>query len=57
MTHSMKADIVRFIKGRVHFRRGGKSGPAPFPSAIVVFKAALNSESLNGEARPLLEMR
>lgn len=36
----MQADLVRFIRGRVHFRRGGKSGPAPFPSAIAVFEAA-----------------
>lgn len=30
---------VRFIKGRVKFRRNGKTGPAPFPSMVVVFRA------------------
>lgn len=32
----MKADEIRFIKGRLHF---SGSGPAPFPSAIVVFRS------------------
>ena len=32
----MKADEVRFIKGRIKF--GGSSQSAPFPSCIVVFK-------------------
>ena len=30
----MKASQIRFIKGRLHF---SEAGPAPFPSAIVVF--------------------
>lgn len=30
----MKADEIRFIKGRLHF---SEKGPAPFPSCIVVF--------------------
>ena len=29
---------IRFIKGRVKFVQKGKSAPAPFPSAIVIFK-------------------
>ena len=29
---------IRFIKGRVKFRRNGKTGPAPFPSMVVVFR-------------------
>tara|TARA_B100001094_G_C18114105_1_gene762929 strand:+ start:736 stop:1164 length:429 start_codon:yes stop_codon:yes gene_type:complete len=28
---------VRFIKGRLKFTNNGKSAPAPFPSAIVIF--------------------
>jgi site-specific DNA-methyltransferase (adenine-specific) len=35
----MKADEIRFIKGRLKFK-GAKQG-APFPSAIIVFRAAL----------------
>jgi phage N-6-adenine-methyltransferase len=33
--YAMKADEIRFIRGRVHFN-DSKSG-APFPSAIVIF--------------------
>ncbi len=32
----MKANEIRFIRGRLHF--DDSSGPAPFPSAIVVFR-------------------
>ena len=49
--HVMQADIIRFIKGRVHFRRGGKSGPAPFPSAVVVFQASPSSETPSSETQ------
>lgn len=28
---------VRFLRGRVRFKRGDKTGPAPFPSAVVIF--------------------
>ena len=28
---------IRFIKGRLKFSNNGKSAPAPFPSAIVIF--------------------
>ena len=31
-----KADDIRFIKGRLKF--GGSKNPAPFPSAIIIFK-------------------
>jgi site-specific DNA-methyltransferase (adenine-specific) len=31
----MKASEIRFIKGRLHF---DERGPAPFPSAIVIFR-------------------
>ena len=31
-----KADDIRFIKGRLKF--GGSKNPAPFPSAVVVYK-------------------
>lgn len=33
----MKADEIRLVKGRLKF--GDGSSPAPFPSAVVVFKA------------------
>ena len=33
----MKAKEIRFIKGRLKF--GGHKNPAPFPSAIVIFKS------------------
>lgn len=32
----MEADEIRFVKGRLKF--GGATTPAPFPSAIVVFR-------------------
>lgn len=32
-----KADDIRFLKGRVYFERGGKRGPSPFPSAVIVY--------------------
>ena len=31
----MKASEIRFLKGRLHF---DERGPAPFPSAVVVFR-------------------
>ena len=31
-----KADDIRFIKGRLKF--GGSKNPAPFPSAIIIYK-------------------
>lgn len=37
----MKADEIRFIRGRLKFNEGG--GSAPFPSAIIIF----GSESSN----------
>lgn len=33
------ADEIRFLKGRVHFTKGDVTGPATFPSAIVVWRA------------------
>ena len=35
----MKADEIRFIRGRLKF--SGSKNPAPFPSAIVVFRGRL----------------
>jgi site-specific DNA-methyltransferase (adenine-specific) len=35
-SYIMKADEIRFIKGRLKF--GGSKNSAPFPSAIVIFK-------------------
>ena len=34
--HVMKADEIRFIKGRLKF--DDQKNPAPFPSAVVVFR-------------------
>jgi hypothetical protein len=34
--YCMKADEIRFIKGRLKF--GGSKNSAPFPSAVVIFK-------------------
>ncbi len=34
--HMMEADEIRFVRGRLHFN--GAVNPAPFPSAIVVFR-------------------
>ena len=33
----MQADEIRFVKGRLKF--GGVTKPAPFPSAIVIWRA------------------
>ena len=38
----MKAEEMRFIKGRVHFN---ESGPAPFPSVVVVYNPSLHRTS------------
>lgn len=37
--YALRADDIRFIRGRLRFQTPGKvSGSAPFPSAIVVFR-------------------
>ena len=36
---------IRFIKGRIKFKKDGISAPAPFPSAIVIFN---NKRKNNG---------
>lgn len=45
----MKATEIRFIKGRLKF--DDQKNSAPFPSAIVVFKAVDNSLELNKEQK------
>ena|SRR5882762_8103965 len=35
--YAMKAEEIRFIRGRLRF--GGHENPAPFPSAILVFRS------------------
>jgi phage N-6-adenine-methyltransferase len=40
---AMKADEIRFIKGRVKFE-GGANGGAPFPSAVVIFRPERSGE-------------
>ena len=41
--YCMKADEIRFIKGRLHFDDG--PGGAPFPSAIVIFRQTTHPAS------------
>ena len=36
--YCMKGEI-RFIRGRLHFKRNGARSPAPFPSMFVVFRS------------------
>jgi hypothetical protein len=36
--YAMKADEIRFLRGRLKF--GGHANPAPFPSAILVYRGA-----------------
>ena len=43
------ADEIRFIRGRLSFGKG--HAPAPFPSAIVIFKSARSQLSLITHAR------
>ena len=47
----MKAKQIRFIEGRLCFNQNGKSGRAPFPSAIVIFGAGHTIPSIASEAR------
>jgi len=35
--YAMQGD-VRFLRGRLYMRRGERTGRAPFPSAVVVFR-------------------
>lgn len=38
--HAMRLAEIRFVRGRLYFVRGdGKPGRAPFPSAVLVFRA------------------
>ena len=37
---------VRFLRGRVCFNHARKTGPAPFPSAVVVFRPAVRPSGL-----------
>ena len=42
-----KAKII-FLKGRINFvRSDGKSGPAPFPSAVIIFDKNLRNDERN----------
>ena len=36
--HCMKASEIRFVKGRLKFGGENNNSPAPFPSAVVVFR-------------------
>ena len=44
---------IRFIKGRLHFKRAGDTGPAPFPSAIVVFRPTTQEGDIDEHQREL----
>jgi site-specific DNA-methyltransferase (adenine-specific) len=47
----MKADEIRFVRGRIKFGDGTNS--APFPSAVVVFrKTAFDGPRITGMERP-----
>ena len=52
----MKAEEIRFVKGRLYFTINGKGGPAPFPSAVVVFnrdaKGSPRISTMERSARP-----
>ena len=46
--HVMFASLVRFLRGRVRFLRDGEPGDAaPFPSAVVVFRAEATMNDLD----------
>tara|TARA_R110002049_G_scaffold230965_1_gene403138 strand:+ start:387 stop:884 length:498 start_codon:yes stop_codon:yes gene_type:complete len=36
--YCMKADEIYFVKGRLKFEMGENNNPAPFPSAVVIFR-------------------
>ena len=47
----MKADEIRFVRGRIKF--GDETNSAPFPSAVVVFrKTAFDGPRITGMERP-----
>jgi site-specific DNA-methyltransferase (adenine-specific) len=47
--YCMKADEIRFIKGRIRF--GGQKNSAPFPSAIVIFRDKLDPRTNGAQPR------
>jgi hypothetical protein len=47
----MKADELRFVRGRIKF--GDETNSAPFPSAVVVFRRTnFNGPRITGMERP-----
>lgn len=40
----MQANEIRFVKGRLKFGGGEANDPAPFPSAVVVFRGGHNGQ-------------
>jgi len=49
--YCMKADLIYFVKGRLHFKNkaeDSKTSPAPFPSAVIVFKGETQGGPLVG---------
>ena len=47
----MKADEIRFVRGRIKF--GDETNSAPFPSAVVVFRqSSFNGPRITGMERP-----
>ena len=45
----MKAKQIRFIEGRLRFNQNGKTGSAPFPSAILIFAQGNHTPSIVSE--------
>ena len=46
--YCMKASEIFLVKGRIHFESGDTKAPAPFPSAVVVFRGP----PIKGMTRP-----
>lgn len=54
----MQASEIRFIRGRIKFGGGDTADPAPFPSAVVVFKGGHNGQlTLHGPAITSMERK
>jgi len=52
----MQANEIRFVRGRLKFGGGETNDPAPFPSAVVVFRGGHNGQqSLCGPVISMLE--
>lgn len=43
----MKASEIRFVMGRLYFKASGERGPAPFPSAVIVFRCGDHTPTIS----------